>query len=291
MSNVKNTLINKDKIGKAFLYMAMILIAVAVAAPFYWLIISSISSVKELLSVPPHWFPSEPSFGNYIDVFIQSDISKAAGMFLQAMYNSLIITGSVTILSLLIGSLAAFALAKFNFPLRNHILISILATRMLPAISTIIPLYIIMGKFNLIDTKTSLIILYLTFSIPYVIWIMTGFFRTIPSELIEAARIDGCSRLGALYRIVMPISAPGLVATSVIAFMLAWDEFFFALIFTNTYDSKTVPVAITEFAGRHAIDYGAMCTGGVIASIPPVLLALVFYRFIVRGLTSGAVKG
>ena len=120
---------------------------------------------------------------------------------------------------------------------------------------------------------------------------MTGFFRTIPSELEDAARIDDCGRLGALFRVILPLSAPGLIATTVIAFMLAWDEFFFALIFTNTHNAKTVLGAIAEFTGRHAVDYSTMCTGGVLASIPPVLLTLIFYRYIIHGLTAGAVRG
>lgn len=280
------------KFVKPLLYLAMVLVIIGIFAPFFWLIISSISTMEELLSVPPHWIPKHPTFDNYFNIiFSKSGASEAARMFIYTMRNSLIIAGSVTLMSLIIGSFSAYALARLVFPMRKQILISILATRMLPAISTIIPLYIIMGKFNLIDTKISLIILYLTFGIPYVVWIMTGFFRTIPSELEDAARIDGCGRLGALFRIIIPLSAPGLVATTVVSFMLAWDEFFFALIFTNTYNAKTVPVAIAEFTGRHAVDYSAMCTGGVLASIPPILLTLIFYRYIIHGLTAGAVKG
>jgi len=270
----------------------MVLVAIAIFAPFYWLIISSISTMSELLCTPPHWFPKYPTLDNYLNIFFpKTGVARAAKIFMYTVRNSLIVAGGVTIISLTLGSFAAYALAKLVFPMRNQILISILATRMLPAISTMIPLYIIMTKFNLIDTKICLIILYFTFSIPYVIWIMVGFFRTIPSELEDAARIDGCSRLGSFFRVILPLSAPGLIATTVIAFMLSWDEFFFALILTNTPNAKTVPVTITEFAGRHLIDYGSMCTGGVLACIPPVLIALIFYRFIVRGLTEGAVKG
>lgn len=283
---------NQKKFIKVLSYLAMVLVAIAIFAPFYWLIISSISTMSELLCAPPHWFPKYPTLDNYLNIFFpKTGVARAAKIFMYTVRNSLIVAGSVTIISLTLGSFAAYALARLVFPMRNQILISILATRMLPAISTMIPLYIIMTKFNLIDTKICLIILYFTFSIPYVIWIMVGFFRTIPSELEDAARIDGCSRLGSFFRVILPLSAPGLIATTVIAFMLAWDEFFFALILTNTPNAKTVPVTITEFAGRHLIDYGSMCTGGVLACIPPVLIALIFYRFIVRGLTEGAVKG
>jgi len=285
-------LFNQRKFIKVLLYLAMILVAIAIFAPFYWLIISSISPTSELLSRPPSWFPKHVTFDNYMNIFFpKTGVAGAARIFMYTIRNSVIIAGFGTMISLALGSLAAYALARLVFPMRKPIIISILATRMLPAISTLIPLYIIMTKLNLIDTKIGLIILYFTFSIPYVIWIMMGFFGTIPSELEDAARIDGCSRMGSFFKIIIPLSVPGLIATGVIAFMLAWDEFFFALILTNTPNAKTVPVAITEFAGRHLIDYGSMCTGGVLASIPPVLLALIFYRFIVRGLTEGAVKG
>jgi len=285
-------LFSRRKFVKFLLYLAMVAVVIMIFAPLFWLIISSISTMEELLCVPPHWIPKRPTFDNYLSIiFSKSETPEAARMFIYTMRNSLIIAGSVTLISLIVGSFSAYALARLIFPMRKQVLISILGTRMFPAISTIIPLYIIMGKFNLIDTKASLIILYFTFALPYVIWIMMGFFRTIPSELEDAARIDGCSRLGSLFRIILPLSAPGLVATTVILFMLAWDEFFFALIFTNTYNAKTVPVAIAEFTGRHGINYGAMCTGGVLASIPPILLTLIFYRYIVHGLTAGAVKG
>lgn len=283
---------NQRKFIKVLLYLAMLLVAIVIFAPFYWLIISSISPTSELLCRPPHWFPKHFTFNNYTDIFFpKTGGTGAARIFMKTIVNSIIVAGGEMIVSLALGSLAAYALARLVFPMRKQIVVSILATRMLPAISTLIPLYIIMTKLNLIDTKIGLIILYFTFSIPYVIWIMMGFFSTIPSELEDAARIDGCSRMGSFLKIIIPLSIPGLIATGIIAFMLAWDEFFFALILTNTPNAKTVPVAITEFAGRHLIDYGSMCTGGVLASIPPVLLTFIFYRFIVRGLTEGAVKG
>jgi multiple sugar transport system permease protein len=144
---------------------------------------------------------------------------------------------------------------------------------------------------TLLNTPYILIITYLSFALPFAIWLMASFFQTIPIELEDAARIDGCTRLQTLWRIIMPISAPGLVSTGLFVFLTAWDEFFFALIFTSTVAAKTVPVAIAEFTGRYVVDVGGMMTGGVLAAIPPVLLSLIFQRYIVRGLTAGAVKG
>jgi len=155
----------------------------------------------------------------------------------------------------------------------------------------LVPVYTIIRDLKLMDTLQGLIIIYSALIMPFAVWIMRGYFLTIPRDLEDAARIDGCTRIGALIRVVIPLSAPGLVATSLFCFLLSWEEFLFALIFTSSPAAKTIPVAIAEFTGRHAIDYGMMATGGVIAAIPPVLIALLFQRYLVSGLTSGAVKG
>jgi multiple sugar transport system permease protein len=219
-----------------------------------------------------------------------------ARTFKITLLNSLIVSSSVTIIALIIGSLAAYALVRLKFPFQNTILIGILATRMIPEVSLVIPLYILASRvriFNgsLLNTPYILIITYLSFALPFAIWLMSSFFQTIPVELEDAARIDGCTRIQTLWRIIMPISAPGLVSTGLFVFLTAWDEFFFALIFTSTVAAKTVPVAIAEFSGRYVVDVGGMMTGGVLAAIPPVLLSLIFQRYIVSGLTAGAVKG
>lgn len=273
-------------------YTLMLLLLVIIFAPIYWLLVSSISTRAELLSIPTHWIPQEPTLRHYIDIlFAGKEASRTARMFKSTLGNSLIVSLTVTVLGLLIGALAGYSFGRMRFKGRKTGLMVIMATRMLPAISIIIPLYLIFGNLRLADTKSVLIILYLTFTLPFTIWLMASFFQSIPKELEEAARIDGCTRLGALFRVIFPLSLPGFVATGIFTFMMAWDEFFFALIFTSTYNAKTVPVAIAEFTGRHAIDYTAMTAGGVLAAIPPVLLALIFQRFIVKGLTSGAVKG
>lgn len=276
---------------KIFIYAMMVIVATISLAPFLWLFISSISTNNDLLSVPIKFIPSRPTFYRYYELLFQSEKTESTKMFLVSMKNSLIVSTLVTIITLILASFAAYAFARIEFPGKKSIQLSILATRMLPALSTIIPLYIFAKKFGLIDTKFILMILYLTFTLPFAIWMMIGFFQTIPKELEEAAMIDGATRIGTLFKVVFPLSAPGLTATAIFSFMLAWDEFFFALIFTSSYAAKTIPVAISEFTGRHLIDYGMMCTGGIVASIPPILLAMWFRSYIVKGLTQGAVKG
>jgi multiple sugar transport system permease protein len=260
--------------------------------PLAWLFTASISSKAELLAVPIHWFPQNPTFKNYLDILIPgasaSEISRTIAITLG---NSFKVASLVTLICLVVGSLAAYALVRISFRFNRAIMLGILGTRMIPEISLVIPLFILASGVGLTDKPAVLIITYLTFALPFSIWLMAAFFQTIPVELEDAARIDGCSRLETFFRIILPISSPGLVSTALFIFLLAWDEFFFALIFTSSLNAKTVPVALAEFVGRYVTDINAMMAGGILAAIPPVLLALIFHRYIVSGLTSGAVKG
>lgn len=260
--------------------------------PILWLFSASISTRSELLSVPPHWIPQAPTFKNYLDILIpgasSSEISRTMAI---TLLNSLKVASAVTVICLVIGSLAAYALIRISFRYNQTILMGILGTRMIPEVSLIVPLFILASRYQLIDKPIVLIITYLTFSLPFAIWMLAAFFQTIPVELEDAARIDGCSRTETLFRIILPISTPGLVSTALFVFLLAWDEFFYALIFTNTLAAKTAPVAISEFVGRYVTDINAMMAGGMLVALPPVLLAIIFQRFIVSGLSAGAVKG
>jgi len=260
--------------------------------PVAWLVISSISTRSELLSTPIHWIPQQPTFQNYINILAPGQgTSEVAKTFRITLWNSLLVASSVTFIALTLGSLASYALIRLRFPFRQTMLIGILGTRMIPEISLVIPLYLFATRIGLFNSPVILIITYLSFALPFAIWLMAAFFNTIPVELEDAARIDGCNRIETLFRIILPISAPGLVSTGLFVFLTAWDEFFFALILTSTVSAKTVPVAIAEFTGRYVVDVGGMMTGGVLAAIPPVILSLIFQRYIVSGLTAGAVKG
>lgn len=275
-----------------FLTLLVLLVLLFVYLPIAWLVISSISTRAELLSVPIHWIPQQPTLQNYLNIFLPSrGVSEVARTFRITLWNSFVVASSVTAIALSVGSLAAYALIRLQIPFRQTLLIGIMGTRMIPEISLVIPLYIFASQLRLLNTPIILIITYLSFALPFAIWLMAAFFDTIPTELEDAARVDGCTRLQTLVRIILPISAPGLVATGLFVFLTAWDEFFFALIFTSTVAAKTVPVAIAEFTGRYVVDVGSMMTGGVLAAIPPVLFSLIFQRYIVSGLTAGAIKG
>lgn len=260
--------------------------------PLLWLFSASLSTQVELFAVPPHWIPQHPTLQNYLEIiFPNQATSSVPRSFAIALLNSIKIASAVTIISIVIGSLAAYALVRIPFKFNRTIQLGIIATRMIPEVSLILPLFIIASSLKLINRPTVLIIAYMSFALPYAIWMMAAFFQTVPVELEDAARIDGCSRLGILFRVVMPISMPGLVSTAMFTFLLAWDEFFYALIFTSTLASKTAPVAMAEFIGRYAVNINGMMAGGIIVALPPVILAFIFQRYIVSGMTSGAVKG
>jgi multiple sugar transport system permease protein len=273
------------------LYAAMVIALIVVLAPFVWLLISSVSLPVDLLERPLRWIPAHISFDRFVDLTVGSTPDDSATGFRAALFNSSIIATSVTAVAMIVGTLAAYAFARLHFPGRSWLILAFMATYMLPPIALLLPLYQIMSTLHLRDTPLALIIIYSSFVTPFVIWIMRGYIETISPELDDAARVDGCSRLGALVRIIVPVAAPGLASTALLAFLLAWDEFLYALVITQTNASKTLPIALNDFIGRHGIDFGLLATGGVIAALPPVLIAFVFQRYIVAGLTSGSVKG
>ena len=260
--------------------------------PILWLLSASFSTQVELYAVPTHWIPQHPTLRNYLDIFFPNlAASTVPRTFAVSLWNSMRIASVVTVVCIVIGSLAAYAIVRIPFKFNRAIHLGLVTTRMIPEVSLILPLFIIASGLKLINKPIVLVIVYMSFALPYAIWMMAAYFQTIPIELEEAARLDGCTRLGILFRVVMPISVPGLVSTAMFVFLVAWDEFFYALIFTSTLASKTAPVALAEFVGRYAININGMMAGGIIAALPPVILAFIFQRYIVTGLTAGAVKG
>ncbi len=261
--------------------------------PMIWLFLSTIQTEASLLTLPTRLIPSEVTLGNYVDIFKPAAFGQNSGesTFLLALRNSVVVCIGTTVVAMVFGTMAAYAFARFNIPQKRTLLLIVLGSQLLPAVSLIIPLFRMFKTAQLLDTVLTLILAYSTFSLPFVVWIMAGYFQSVPRELEEAARIDGASRFQAFLRVALPLAVPGLSATAVFTLLNAWDEFFFALIFTSTYASKTLPVALAEFIGRHSVNWGLLVTGGFIASLPPILLSLVFYRYIVSGLSAGGLKG
>jgi len=278
----------KKLLKRVLFYCAVAMIIFIILAPFYWLFISSVTSVSELTSIPPHWIPRSFTLKNYI--YLIRGGEKKTITFAYGLRNSFIVASCTTMLCLFLGSLAAYPLARLNFRGKGIIFSSVIFLRMIPTVSLIIPLYLMLDRLGLVNTKTGLITLYLSFGLTLVIWLLKNYFETIPKSIEDAAIIDGCNRLGVLYRIILPLSLPGLGAASILIFLSCWNSFFFAVVFTSTIVSKTVPVAITEFSTRYRIDYSMICASSVIAIIPPVVMVLLFGKLMIKGLVEGAVK-
>lgn len=282
----------RSPLANVALYAAVLLVCAWVIAPFAWLVISSVSTRAQLTTVPLQWIPERLNLEEYRNVFLGGEGATSVHRSVRrGSLNSLLIAGGATLISLTAGSLAAYAVARLRFRLQGSFLATMLATQLLPTVVLIIPMYVVFRNLRLLDTPIALMLADIAIILPLIIWILKGYFEGIPEELEDAARIDGCTRAGALFRIVLPLSRPGLAASGMFAFIIAWNEFFTAFILSSTLDSKTLSVIVAEFSSKVGVDYVAMSTAGVLTSLPPILLALFFQRYIIQGLTAGAVKG
>jgi trehalose/maltose transport system permease protein len=256
--------------------------------PFYWAFRSSITPNNELFSVPVHYWPTNPTLAHYQQVFTDQ-------VFVRALLNSTIVAGVVTLLSLVVGSLASYALGRLRFRGRQPVLYIVLSMTMFPQIAVLGSLYQMINWFRLFNTLGALILTYLIFTLPFTVWVLTSFFKTMPGELEEAAYVDGATPFQTFYMVLLPLAAPGLVTTGLLAFIAAWNEFLYALSFTQTPENRTVPVAIFTFStttgGGFEIPWGPMMAATVVVTLPLIILTLIFQRRILAGLTAGAVKG
>lgn len=292
-----------------FLAAASLVFLSYVLAPIAWLVSSSFQNEREIVSKPPHWIPDQPSLQNFTAIFFAGDqtvtyetrgrrdpatggfIPSTAGNLLPSMRNSLIVACSVAFLNLLIGVPAAYAMAKIRFRGRQASIYGILTTRVIPDIALVVPFFLFIRNLGLLDTIWSLMITYLAITVPFSVFILVSYFESLPDELDKAARVDGCSRWQALSKVFMPLALPSLVAVILFSFLASWNEFLLALMFTQTPKSQTLPIIVASFTSDFTISFSFINAAGVLAIVPPVLLALLFERYIVSGLTAGAVKG
>jgi multiple sugar transport system permease protein len=265
------------------LYVLLLLTASYCLGPFIWQMVTSVKPAAELTSLPPV-LPTRATAVHYVSVF-------TGHPFLRIIANSFVVASCTTTLSLIVGSLAAFALAKFGMRRKGLILALILSASMFPPIATVSPLYIIIRALGLRDTLAALIMTYTTFSLPLTVWVLTNFFKNIPDELYLASSVDGCTAFQSFYKIILPLAAPGLFATAILVFIFSWNEFLLALTFTSTVASRTIPVGIALFPGLHEVPWGDIAAASVVVTLPLVVLVFVFQRRIIEGLTAGAVRG
>lgn len=272
--------------GRLFRYLLVGLAVVAALAPVYWMLTVSLKTEAEQFAVPPRWLAFSPTLAHYRDAFL-------ARSFGRYLLNSAIVAVSSTVCALVLGTLAAYGLTRAEVPRRRAEALSlwILSTRMFPPIVTVVPLFLLMRDLRLLDTLAALVVVHTAFNLPFVVWMMRGFFREVPRELEEAARVDGDTRLGALRRVVLPLVAPGLAATAVFCLIVSWNEFLFALALAQTDAATTLPVGIAGRVTQYEIKWGVMSAAGVVAAAPILVFALAVQRYLVRGLSLGAVKG
>jgi multiple sugar transport system permease protein len=277
------SVVARRRLGAWALNAILVVFTALVLFPFYWLIASSLKAPPEMFHIPPIWVPAEPTLDNFARLF--------QGAFPTWFGNSAIVALSTTAVGLVLAALAAYSFSRFPVPGSRALATSFLFIQLFPVAVIVIPLFILWTNLKLTNTYWSLIITYLVFGLPISTWLLIGFFNAVPIELEEAAMIDGSSRLGALVRITLPLSLPGLAATAIYVFLLAWNEFFFALTFTSSTEMRTVPVGLASFFAEHSVDWGGLMAASVVASLPVVVLFGLLSRYFVQGLTSGAVKG
>jgi multiple sugar transport system permease protein len=251
--------------------------------PVYWMVNTSLKAQVEVFTTPPTFWPENPTLDNYVNLFTRRHLGGY-------VVNSILIVGTAVLLSLVIGSLAGYSLARFGSRLQQNLDFWVLAPRMIPPVALVVPLFLILQQLGLINKKLGLILVYAAFNLPFVAWMMRSFFQEIPADLEEAAMVDGAGRLRSFWDIVLPLAAPGLAATAIFSLIITYNEFFFALILTSTPAAATLPVGTAALIGKTQTLYGEMAAAGLVAAVPLVIFALLVQRHLVRGLTMGAVK-
>lgn len=263
---------------------ASIMLVLVCLFPFWWMVLSSVKTLRELYTVPPIWWPAAPTWENYRTVLFESNIPR---YFL----NSIIISVGSTALALVLAIFASYGFSRFNFKGKPLLQSFVLVGQLLPTAAIIVPLFVTLRVLNLVNTYWGLILVYMIITLPLSVWMLTSYFKNIPVELEEAAIIDGASRLECLFRITLPLSLPGLASVMVYAFVTTWNEFIFALCFATDSSVKTLPIGLAEFSTEFNTDWGAVMAASVVMTLPIAVLFLSMQRLFVGGLTAGATKG
>lgn len=270
-------------IRKVLFYLFVILFVGIIVLPFLWQFLTSVKPLSEISAIPAKWIPSKINVQYYMNVFQKHPFDRY-------LLNSFIVAVCTTFLSILIGASAAYALARLRFKGKKFILMAILSISMFPTIATLSPIYMLLKQFRLLNTYGGLIIPYITFALPLSIWLLTSFFAQLPKGFEEAAAIDGCSRAGVFFRIMLPLIKPAVFSVALIVFINAWNEYIYALTFMTDDRMRTVPVGIAMFPSNYEMPWGDMAAGSVIVTVPLIILVLIFQKKIIAGLTTGGVK-
>lgn len=267
-----------------YYYVPLIVFLVFLLLPIVWTVLTSIKPIDEIITLDIRYLPIEPTFEHYRSLFETLP-------FLTYFRNSLIVSLGAAVMSLLLSTSAAYSVSRFRFRGRGLAMLLFLTLNMFPIVLLLIPLFVIFRNLGLLDTHLALIIAYSTYAIPFSCWMLTGFFNAIPSELEESGMVDGCTPTSAFIRITLPIAAPAMAAVLIYIFIYSWNEFIFAVIFTRSVESRTLPVGLSTLIGQHVLNWGLLTSGGVVVAIPAVVLFMFIQKYMRAGLTAGAVKG
>jgi multiple sugar transport system permease protein len=262
----------------------LVLMLLWTAIPFYWMVATSLKHNKEIYGFEATLIPEQPTLANYATVFRETP-------YMLYLRNSVVVAVGSTVLSMIIACLGAYAIARLNFPGRALLARGLVFTYLVPTSLLFIPMFAMMSALRLTDSLYGLTIAYLGFDVPFCTWLLMGYFRSVPVELEEAARVDGCNRISALLRVVLPMSLPALVVVTFFSFTHAWNEFLYAHVFTSTTAARTVTTGLVNFMSQDVFFWGPLMASTVMSALPPVLMFLVFQRWVVKGLTLGGVKG
>lgn len=274
--------------GKIIVYILTIIVCAVALVPFLWMVSTSFKDRSEIFTYPPVWIPAHPTLKGYQGLASPAVFGDAG--FLDFTMNSLSVSLLTALTSVMMASLAGYSMSRFRFRGSEFLRYTVLLSQMMPGALLLIPLYMIMNTFGLLDTHWSLILAYTSFTLPYCTYILKGYFESIPPDLDEAAMVDGCTRVGALFRVIMPLAAPGIVVTLTSAFIMAWNEFMFALTFLNTYPKWTLPLALGSFRGQYLVDWSFLFAGSTLVTLPVLFLFLILQRWLAAGFVAGAVK-
>jgi multiple sugar transport system permease protein len=281
----------KNILSKIFVYFVLVIIGVFAFFPFFWMISTSFKVSTEAYEVPPTWIPRQFTFENYLEHFkdVQGDLYASFPTFYK---NGLIVAGCSSVLVMLLSILAAYSFSRFKFFGKNGMLIFLIFTQMFPWAVIIINMVMLFNKMKLLNTYPGLILAITALTLPFTIWMLKGFFDRLPSELEEAAMVDGCSRISILFKILLPTVMPGVVSVGVIAFLNSWNNLMFALQIAYKNNMYTLPPGFVQmYVGQYNILWTNMCAGSAMATIPVIIVFMFLQRFFIQGLTAGAVKG
>jgi multiple sugar transport system permease protein len=275
----------RRRLIRQFVVVSLLIIVVLVLLfPFLWMVSTALKPPEEVFTPTPRWIPLNPTLQNFVHILGETS-------FPRYFLNSVVVAFITMLLALVVTVFAGYALSRYRFRGKQAFSLWLLVSQMFPPMLLVIPIFVLMLRLGLYNTYTSLIITYGTFALPFSTWMLKAYFDTVPLDLEEAAMVDGCTRLQALARVVLPLAAPGIVTVALFVFILAWQEYMFALTLTRTTDMRTLPVGISLFLGEYRVLWGSLMAGSVVVTAPVILLFSYLQRYIVEGLTLGAVKG